>query len=482
MLSFEQSQLWDKIQAFTIDDAAAERPFSAKLAALQRWSPLFTQKAIGEYKKFLFLCCILDNGAAPSKVVDEVWHLHLTYTRSYWIELCQGTLGKEIHHHPSTGGVAEDEKHRDWYGETLRAYKEVFGMEAPVDVWPTPAGDVAVSEDAGGGVKAFLRSVFSRAAIGVVLLPFLFIAAAYHTINPFELGGPHFLVFFPVFGVALMAVHILLRVEARRRLRESLEADFPPDVSIYQIADPLFGKQRALQAAIIQLKERGLLELQGDDRFLVRKDHYSPDSGETNPLIAAFERAANGSVVSYEEIMVGWYDRWKFTHPSLDRLEVRVRRIGRFLPYYIPQLLFVFVFIARMAQGLANDRPIGDLMKEMALMSFVFVTITVLLVRGMMVPVIVRKLFSERVDGLNGADYVAGRYTLIGTSAIIDYPEGPVLTKLFGAYVSIGALGSFNARDRRGGDGGSSCSGGGSCGSSGGSSCGSSCGGCSGGH
>jgi hypothetical protein len=30
----------------------------------------------------------------PSEQVDQVWHLHLTYTRSYWDEFCPNVLGQ----------------------------------------------------------------------------------------------------------------------------------------------------------------------------------------------------------------------------------------------------------------------------------------------------------------------------------------------------------------------------------------------------
>src|ERR1700709_1185766 len=101
MIPQEHSLLWDKIRNFPMDDESATITFSSKLAAVQNWTAAFTQKAIDEYKRFIFLCCILEAGAAPSKAVDEVWHLHLTYTRSYWIDLCRNTLGKDIHHYPS---------------------------------------------------------------------------------------------------------------------------------------------------------------------------------------------------------------------------------------------------------------------------------------------------------------------------------------------------------------------------------------------
>src|ERR1700754_4036844 len=132
----EHRSLWSSIQQFPLDDPDAAITFSRKLAAQENWSPAFTQEAIEEYRKFIFLCCIAPNGASPSKVVDEVWHLHLTYTRSYWIAFCKNTLGKDIHHHPSKGGTGENHKHEQWYTETLQLYESVFGSPPPANTWP----------------------------------------------------------------------------------------------------------------------------------------------------------------------------------------------------------------------------------------------------------------------------------------------------------------------------------------------------------
>src|ERR1044072_1455132 len=134
----EHRSLWSAIQQFPLNDPNAEITFSRKLSAKQNWSPSYTEQVIEEYRKFLFLCCISPNGASPSQAVDEAWHLHLTYTQSYWIDLCKNTLNKDIHHHPSRGGDEEDHKHRDWYAETLELYQSVFESPPPIDIWPPP--------------------------------------------------------------------------------------------------------------------------------------------------------------------------------------------------------------------------------------------------------------------------------------------------------------------------------------------------------
>jgi hypothetical protein len=131
----KDESLWNRIQGFSLDAPDADFPFSKKLAKEENWSLDFTRKAIEEYKKFVYLCCILPNGASPSRIVDKVWHMHLIYTQNYWEEFCPDILKRPLHHHPSKGGTAENEKHLSWFQDTLESYRKVFQEEAPDEIW-----------------------------------------------------------------------------------------------------------------------------------------------------------------------------------------------------------------------------------------------------------------------------------------------------------------------------------------------------------
>lgn len=128
--------LWERVQAFELDDPDAPLTFSARLARENGWTLEFALRAIAEYKRFMYLLCVVDHPCTPSDEVDQVWHLHLIYTRSYWKEFCPHVLGREIHHGPTLGGAKEQDKFTDWYGRTKRSYVERFGLEPPVDLWP----------------------------------------------------------------------------------------------------------------------------------------------------------------------------------------------------------------------------------------------------------------------------------------------------------------------------------------------------------
>ncbi len=130
--------LWRKIAEFKLNDSDATRPFSQKLQEENNWTPEKTARVIVEYKKFIFLCATNPNGASPSPTVDIAWHLHLTYTENYWEGLCNGILKTPLHHKPSKGGNSEQQKHNDWYRQTLVAYAQNFGHVPPDDIWELP--------------------------------------------------------------------------------------------------------------------------------------------------------------------------------------------------------------------------------------------------------------------------------------------------------------------------------------------------------
>jgi len=134
----EQTALYERIRAFSLDPSDAQLPFSKRLARDNSWSLQYAQQAIEEYKKFAFLAVAAGHPVTPSDQVDQVWHLHLTYMRSYWEEFCLQVLQTPLHHEPTLGGEAENQKFDDWYSKTLESYERFFGAKPPVEIWSTP--------------------------------------------------------------------------------------------------------------------------------------------------------------------------------------------------------------------------------------------------------------------------------------------------------------------------------------------------------
>lgn len=129
-------ELWQKIDAFKLDKENSEFTFSNRLTRDNKWNYEFSCRVINEYKRFMYLCCVGYGEITPSDSVDQAWHLHLTYTKSYWIQLCKQTLNRQIHHNPTKGGNIEREKYSSCYDAIFDAYFAEFGSKPPKDIWP----------------------------------------------------------------------------------------------------------------------------------------------------------------------------------------------------------------------------------------------------------------------------------------------------------------------------------------------------------
>ena len=130
--------LGERIQAFSFDAGPTAYPFWSRLASENGWSMGDAARAIAEYRRFLYLAVAAGHPVSPSDHVDQVWHLHLLYTESYWNRLCRDVLGMPLHHHPTTGGASERAKFDAWYRTTLESYRRVFFQDPPANIWPNP--------------------------------------------------------------------------------------------------------------------------------------------------------------------------------------------------------------------------------------------------------------------------------------------------------------------------------------------------------
>jgi hypothetical protein len=132
----QQPQLWTKISSFQMDDPSSAFTFTERLARENGWSLSYSLAIVEEYKKFIYLLCISIHPLTPSDQVDQVWHLHLIYTHSYWVDFCKNTLSRDLHHGPTKGGQQEKDKFTNWYQCTKELYTKEFGHPPPADCWP----------------------------------------------------------------------------------------------------------------------------------------------------------------------------------------------------------------------------------------------------------------------------------------------------------------------------------------------------------
>lgn len=134
-MNIQQAELYQRLQEFSLDENNVSFSFSQRLARENNWTFEYTQRVIDEYKKFAVIAVFAGHPVTPSDQVDQVWHLHLTYTQSYWDDFC-GILGRELDHGPTRGGDKEYHKFNNWYLNTVDTYKQFFDETPPIDIWP----------------------------------------------------------------------------------------------------------------------------------------------------------------------------------------------------------------------------------------------------------------------------------------------------------------------------------------------------------
>jgi Arc/MetJ-type ribon-helix-helix transcriptional regulator len=192
--------LYERIRDFDLDEPDADLTFAARLAKANGWSQDLAIRIIDEYKRFAFLAMAAGHPVCPSNQVDEAWHLHLTYTRSYWHRFC-ALLGKPLHHQPTKGGPAELEKLIRWYQQTLASYRRLFGSEPPRDIWPAAHDRFFVGQ---GHRRVDLNTHWVipkprlRRAAAMVMAAGAAGPAAGMTLNPFDFNGPTFILLYLV--------------------------------------------------------------------------------------------------------------------------------------------------------------------------------------------------------------------------------------------------------------------------------------------
>ena len=110
--------------------------FVDRLAQDNGWARAFADDVYDEYLRFVYLMALGEGIRTPSDAVDQAWHLHLSYSESYWNDLCKRVLHTPLHHGPTRGGKNESAKYRDAYAKTLAAYEREFGHRPVPKIWP----------------------------------------------------------------------------------------------------------------------------------------------------------------------------------------------------------------------------------------------------------------------------------------------------------------------------------------------------------
>ena len=263
-------ELLRKIESFDIDGGDCTLPFAARLAREHGWSRPYAERVVREYKRYVFLAMISDVPRCPSEDVDAAWHLHLTYTRSYWKRFCGELLGTPLHHEPTRGGAAEADKHLAMYEATLAAYREAFEEEPRPEIWPpaTQRFGVDIRQRMVNTTRNWVipkqpvKRVLQVAAaflIAVVLLP-----GCDGGLNPFQLNGADFFYFLIPAMIGAICLGRVIRSAMQRPGPKP--GDDAVNLTWEQAAYLAGGYPRLTTAAIARLAEDKIVRVL-DDRL-----------------------------------------------------------------------------------------------------------------------------------------------------------------------------------------------------------------------
>ncbi len=482
--------LLERIEKFPLDDPAAGLTFTRRLARENGWSAGYAYRVVGEYRRFVYLAMTAGHEVTPSDQVDQAWHLHLTYTRSYWDELCGEVLGGPLHHGPTRGTAADATRYPQQYEATLASYRAAFGEEPPADIWPpaterfdNPARFVRVDKHRSWVVPkpwhvlAPPRFTPGRAIV-MLALPMIGVAA----MNPLDLPGKEFLSYYIPLAIGSVMLAALLRYLLRQGPEPTIEVEDP-----YEMACLAGGPERAVQAGVVALLKAKLLKVsrvgtKGRDRNDYRFKRTAKSPTETTELEQRILDVCAGSQGARFSQVVD------HARPEAERMRHRLVSGGLMLPgdivpasHWVPLALVgatTLLGFAKFAVGLGRDKPVVYLF-------FLLLVLMICLVCFMWRPLRtwggdreLSRLKNEHrplgqkfardsgnrqptdwalAAGLFGITAVGGAETWLLAEAW-QYRNGPAAS-------SGGGCGS------RGGDGGGGCGGGG---------CGGGCGGCGG--
>jgi uncharacterized protein (TIGR04222 family) len=257
-----------------------------------------------------------------------------------------------------------------------------------------------------------------------------------------------------------------------------------PDLNVYQLLHFMYGKHRALQAALLDLVQRNLLQVNDDETMTIYAWRYTAPETESNPLIPALLATPDGAVVEYETIAMDWYRQQDFSS-NLETLSERVYPHASYVSLFSVLIPAGGIGIIRIIQGVVNDRPVGALLTEMILMLVGFFIIKLFCSKGNLVFEKAKEWLEQKAAGgtLHADNTVAG-FAVNGYDVLAGVTAGAILVNLFTLYPPVMPDRTVIWKERT--DPGGSCSSGSDYGST--SSCsstsscggGSSCGGCSG--
>jgi uncharacterized protein (TIGR04222 family) len=352
-----------RIQNFVLDEPGAAEPFSRRLARENSWSEEYARRVVHEYKRFALLAVTVGHSVTPSDQVDQAWHLHLTYTDSYWQSFCREVLGKPLHHRPSRGGRDESRKFQRDYAATLRSYRQRFGSAPPTDIWPPLAQRFAARHrwaridlaehwifpkpslaSLARSTARLRRGSSAAAALGLWATG----CASLGLPTPLDLSGKAFLGLYCVLSLAGWTFAWLVR-----RAAPSAAPESEPELQACDVAFLTGGAGLCLEAALANLVAKALLHFDAVSGVLTCRRPPPAD-------LQGFERRVYDHVNEARDVGV---NALRAEAKSLVRdVEARLGKLGLVSTRSVLPLLIALVTpalgVLKVVVGITRHRPV----------------------------------------------------------------------------------------------------------------------------
>ncbi|WP_081152179.1 hypothetical protein [Niastella vici] len=312
--------------------------------------------------------------------------------------------------------------------EVHRGLWSEIGSSPPEVMWPPPR----VIQQQIPKPAWVIRNKVLALIVLLLTLPFLVSSYLYKVLSPFALNSQRFLVFFPLLAISCIICFVILQQEKSRTLNPLVAAHYPSNATIFQITRFLHGKERAIQAAIIDLLRRELLVLTTDRFFLVNKHRYIKPVKELNPLVE-FLLKEERSCVSYERIVYVWDYEATANDTAMRALKLLANHKEPFLKRYHLLLLPYLAGIARLFLEISNGNKLDNLIIEMMALVLACIGVMKIVSRKSLVKRKVKQMIKtpKGIRLLHG-DYVVYEFALKRKEVIERYADGIVLADIFG--------------------------------------------------
>jgi uncharacterized protein YbcV (DUF1398 family) len=445
-------ELWNKILQFDFDNSPSEYGFSIRLANENFWTKEFTELAIVEYKKFMYLATTSEFMVSPSQIVDTVWHQHLIFTQSYQ-NFCT-LIGKQIQHIPSTHNKVEFDKFKQAKERTKELYSILFG-EQPNIIWEYKDMYESLNLDkAKFKIRSFI--IFGILTFVVLTIPSYFLLKPLYL----EIHNPNFII---GFITLCLSTFLGLEIYNQHKLK-NITKEFNKNSFIYQLHpfELVYLKTQKLgnviNGTVNELIDNKTILVNSDNTIKLSnvKSTTSKEQLQTITVLEEFEK------ISYPTFLKHLTNKpvFKNTVNCMDAFQKYFNKSKKFGNLFYVNFgvlsILLMLSIIRLTIGALREKPVTQILIASIILTIIIINYLNRLTQLLSTQTIPNLYKTEILPKRQVENNWQWSYFLLGSA---------VLTTTFVPLVN------YIDKNNNNGSG---------CGTSCGSSCGSSCGGCGG--